>query len=122
MTFAPSESDTGFVVALLVATPATVQEVSPGMVVEPSTVKATLIDVAVVSVPSAGEVIATITGGTVRVTLIELVAEVAGLEQVTEIVLDPIERLTLFVAVLVDAAPLTVQVESDGIEAAPLTV
>jgi hypothetical protein len=81
-----------------------------------------LIELAVVFVPSAGEVIAT-TGTEPRLTVtVAGVLVPNSLEQETVIVLAPVLRATLLVVALEVAVPFTVQVVPPGIEAEPLTV
>ena len=80
-----------------------------------------MIDVAEVFVLLAGDVIAT-TGTPPRVTVTEAEPGPNAFVHATVIVLAPTARVTELVAVLVDAAPLAVQVVPDGIVVAPLTV
>jgi hypothetical protein len=80
-----------------------------------------LIELAVVLVPSAGEVIAT-DGTLPRLTVTDFVSVPNALEHTTVIVLAPSESETLLLVVLVDAALFTVQVVPLGIELPPLTV
>ncbi len=81
-----------------------------------------MIEADVVLAPSAGDVIA-IVGTLPRLTVIGPAAPLPkALEQATEIEFDPVFKPTELVVVLVEAAPLTVQVVPAGIEPAPLTV
>ena len=68
----------------------------------------------------AGAVMTT-AGGLPRLTVIEAVPTVPFVHD-TVMVFAPRARLTLFVVVLVDAAPFTVHVVPDGIVVPPLTV
>ncbi len=102
MVFAPTARLT---VAGLVATaPLTVQEIVP----EPVALNDTEVDVAVVFVPSAGEMIV-VTGASPRLTVTDFVSELLeASEQATVMVFAPSDRPT--VAGLVAALPFTVQV------------
>lgn len=77
---------------------------------------------AAVFVPLLGEVIATL-GTDPRLTVIGPAdALPKAFVQLTVMLLAPVARLTLLVAPLAEAAPLTVQVVPPGIVAEPLTV
>ena len=109
------------VVGLVDAVPLMAQVVPDGIVVAPVTVYATLIEVAVVFVLFAGDVIA-ITGALPRLTTTDALPVPNELVQATAIVFAPVARDTELVDGVVVATPLTVQVVPDGIVVAPLTV
>ena len=121
MVLAPTARATELVLGVVDAVPLTVQVVPDGIVVAPPTVYATLIDVAVVFVLLAGEVMTT-DGMLPKDTVIDALPGPNALVQVTVIVFAPLTRVTELLVPPVDAAPLTVQVVPDGIAVEPPTV
>jgi hypothetical protein len=107
MVFAPVLSATELVVPPLDALPLTVQVVPPAIVAEPSTVYERLIELLVVFVLLAGDVMTT-AGTTPRLTVIEAESVPYALVQATVMVFAPVFSETVFG--LVDAVPLNVQV------------
>ena len=120
MLFAPIASATPFVPVLDDAEPLTVQLVPAGIDEPPSTVYVTFTDVAVVFRPLAGAVIAS-AGTTPRVTATAELPLPKAFTHATVIEFVPSASATLFVVVLVDAEPLTVQVVPAGIDEPPST-
>lgn len=118
---APVARPTLLVEVLVEAAPLTVQVVPLGIVEPPLTVYETLIELAVVFVPFAGDVI-TGDGAEPWFTVTDALPLPNELVQATVMPFAPALRLTELVVALVVAVPLTVQVVPLGIEAAPLTV
>jgi hypothetical protein len=118
----PTLSATELVETLVELEPFTVQVVPAGIDEAPLTVYTTLVVAAVVLLLLAGAVIAT-TGTDPRLTTTDAAALVPNeLVQDTGMVFAPTASATELVAVLVELAPLTVQVVPAGIDDPPLTV
>jgi hypothetical protein len=122
MVLLPLLRATEFVDVLVEETPLTVQLVPPGIVLPPLTVYATLTGELVRLAPFAGEVTTTVgTEPRLTVTLTGVLVPNA-LVQDTGMVFAPVLSETELVEVLVEDAPLTVQVVPPGIVVDPLTV